>query len=194
MSSSTKGTERELFAKLALHEVFTPPYRFGTGDITDIAGRRSGQVDIVVEFPFLPSLPVVNTGPRLYLAEGVAAAIEVKSDLAAQWSQVEQTAQAIASLQRVFGSTFSMGPPPQPRIPFFAVGYTGWNQLNTVQNHIGPAVDGIFVADAGLFASSQQFGALQAAGDWSLWGLICCLHQAAVRLGGTSASPHSYAT
>ena len=47
-----------------------PIYRFGTGDATDSTGNKSGQLDVVVEYPFSPSLPVVGTGQsRLYLAE-----------------------------------------------------------------------------------------------------------------------------
>jgi hypothetical protein len=44
----------------------------------------SGALDIVVEFPFLPSFPAPGGDERLYLAESVALAIEVKSDLCAQ--------------------------------------------------------------------------------------------------------------
>ncbi len=79
MSDSSKGSEREHFIDLFLKEVFPPSYRFGTGDALDSAGNKSGQLDVVVELTFFPSLPALGGGSRLYLAEGVAAVIEVKS-------------------------------------------------------------------------------------------------------------------
>jgi hypothetical protein len=98
MSNSTKGREREAFINDFLRNVLPPIYRFGTGDATDINGNRSGQLDVVVEYPFGPSLPLVgsDTASRLYLAETVAAVVEVKSTLPSQWNQVLET---LAKLQ-----------------------------------------------------------------------------------------------
>lgn len=85
LSSATMGQERAAFIDEFLAKVLPPIYRFGTGDATDAAGARSGQLDVVVEYPFAPSLPIVGAGQsRLYLAESIAAAIEVKSDLSGQ--------------------------------------------------------------------------------------------------------------
>ena len=47
MSSASKGTERANFINILLNEVLTPQYRFGEGDVTDLKGNRSGQLDIV---------------------------------------------------------------------------------------------------------------------------------------------------
>jgi hypothetical protein len=58
MSNSTKGREREAFINDFLRNVLPPIYRFGTGDATDVNGNRSGQLDVVVEYPFGPSLPL----------------------------------------------------------------------------------------------------------------------------------------
>jgi len=41
-------------------------------------------------------------GPRLYLAEGVAATIEVKSNLASQWDEALATAKKVKELKRIF--------------------------------------------------------------------------------------------
>ena len=80
MSSATKGREREVFIELFLRNVLSPKTRFGTGDIVDSQGHRSGQLDVVMELPFVPSLPLLGTNqPRLYLAEGVAAAVATSS-------------------------------------------------------------------------------------------------------------------
>ena len=79
MPSASKGQERETFLHGFLSQVFPAHFRFGTGSITDAAGVISGQVDLVVELPFFPSIPVPPADVRLYFAEGVGAAIEVKS-------------------------------------------------------------------------------------------------------------------
>lgn len=102
MSSASKGTERELFITDFLTRVFPPHFRFGSGDITDRNELRTGQVDIVVESPFLFSLPAQSDGPRLFLAESVAAVIEVKSDLRMQWKEVERTVTNVRAITRRF--------------------------------------------------------------------------------------------
>ncbi len=191
MSASSKGTEREHFIEAFLSRVFPPPFRFGHGDVTDATGNRSGQVDVVVEYPFLPSLPVIGAASsRLYLAEGVAAVIEVKSDLTSQWPKMLTTAGQLANVQRDFGSTMSYGPAPAKQLPLFAVGYTGWKQTDTALRHLkdGP-IAGLLVIERGLFVAPG----VTATGPWSLWGLICCLHQACGTLKATSAHPAAYA-
>ena len=69
MSSATKGTERETFVDRFLSEVFPRQFRFGTGDAIDAYGHKSGQLDVVIEYPFSPSLPTIGSASRLYLAE-----------------------------------------------------------------------------------------------------------------------------
>ncbi|MFO0798868.1 MAG: DUF6602 domain-containing protein [Gemmataceae bacterium] len=100
LSAATKGNEREVFVKSFLTQVFSPAYRFGTGDITSSDNMRSGQVDIVVESPYWYSLPVHPEGPRLYVVEGVAAVIEIKSNLMSQWDEILATAEKVKQLRR----------------------------------------------------------------------------------------------
>ncbi|MFH1235453.1 MAG: DUF6602 domain-containing protein [Parcubacteria group bacterium] len=102
MSNSTKGNERELFARAFLGQVFPPNFRFASGDITDTHRQCSGQVDIVVEFPSSISFPMYPEAPRLYLAEGVAVVIEVKSDVESQWEQVKTKAEKVKLIRRKF--------------------------------------------------------------------------------------------
>ena len=179
MSTASRGSERAAFVDKFLCEVLTPQFRFGDGDATDRAGNRSGQLDVVVEYPWVPSLPVVGSNrPRLYLAEGVAAVIEVKSDLTRQWDEVRQTSAQLKKLERHYGGGMISGFQPPKQIPFFAVGFTGWKTVGTVQQRLNEGiVEGILVIDAGLFASVPLFQGIIASGDWSLWGLIACLHQ-----------------
>jgi hypothetical protein len=187
MSTASRGSERAAFVDKFLCEVLTPQFRFGEGDATDNAGNRSGQLDVVVEYPWVPSLPVVGSNrPRLYLAEGVAAVIEVKSDLTKQWDEVTYASSQLKKLERQYGNSkrkFS-GPNESPglippnRIPLFAVGYTGWSSMATVKQHLSDGiVEGILIIDSGLFASVPLFQGITEQGDWSLWGLVTCLHQ-----------------
>jgi len=195
LSAASKGKEREAFIDSFLSEVLPSPFRFGSGDVTDENGNRSGQLDVVVEYPFMPSLPIPGlTGTRLYLAESVAAAVEVKSDVSSQWDEVLNVARQLEPITRKFGATMTMGRAPTARIPLFAVGYTGWKRAETLRNRLKDAsVDGILVIDAGVFVSSPEFGVEAATGPWALWGLISCLHQATSTLKSTSTNPLRYA-
>jgi len=195
MSSASKGAERSAFIDDFLSKVLPSPFRFGTGDATDRSGKRSGQLDVVVEYPFMPSLPIVGAGTtRLYLAESVAAVIEVKSDVSGQWAEVLGTAEKLEPLQRQFGATMSMGPPPLRRIPFFVAAYKGWRSIDTLKRKLAEgAVDGILVIDPGLFVSTDHFRGITAMGPWALWGLISCLHDATSTLQAASTQPLGYA-
>ena len=194
LSSNSKGTERQAFVENFLGQVLPTIYRFGTGDATDSFGARSGQLDVVVEYPVAPSLPSVGGGQnstRLYLAESVAAVIEVKSDAAAQWQEAVQTAKKLAALRRSFGSLVTMGRGPAVNIPLFVVGYTGWAQEETLQSKLkeSPEVAGILVIDSGLFVG----GGLSARGPLALWALIVSLHQIANALMAAAPNLIAYA-
>jgi hypothetical protein len=175
MSSSVKGTERELFINLFLNAVFPPGMRFSSGDITDIDENHSGQVDIVAESPYLFSFPAVIGGPRLFLAEGVVAAIEVKSDLRKQWSpQIEEKAAKIKKLRRTsrkqsleeeandldrdkqnsFAAMLAAenraeaakAPDVPPKVPMFVIGFNGWNSPEDIRTRMEDTdVDAVFV-------------------------------------------------
>jgi hypothetical protein len=195
ISSTTKGLERETFINSFLSEVFPTPFRFGTGDATDIHGAKSGQLDVVIEYPFAPSLPIVGSRTtRLFLAESVAAVIEVKSDVASQWNEALRTASALEPITRSFQSGMSFGPQFQ-RIPLFVVGYTGWKNVQTVQSNLENAtgISGVLVIDAGIFVASPEFNITVQPGPWSLWGLISCLHLATQSLQAASTEPFQYA-
>jgi DNA-binding MarR family transcriptional regulator len=198
-SSATKGDDRELFINEFLSEVLPPQFRFGHGDITDLSGKRSGQVDIVVEYPFFPSLPLGKGSSRLYLAEGVAAVIEVKSNLNSnQWSKVKKTSQRLQQLKRGYGSNDVSTP---RYIPLFAVGYKGWSKAETLNQKLAEGVvNGILVIDEpGLFVWNPPLYVgrnsliKSASGPWSLWGFIVCLHHLAISLQQTNFAPALYA-
>lgn len=104
VSSASRGNEREQFVNTVLTNAFPPHYRFASGDIIDSFGTQSGQVDVVLEQPRSYSFPLLSGGPRLYLAESVAAVIEVKSNLSAQWDEVTATAEKLAAIKRKYSS------------------------------------------------------------------------------------------
>ena len=191
MSSASKGREREAFINLFVNQIFPSQFRFGSGDITDSSNNKSGQMDVVIEYPFLPSLPVVvGNSPRLYLAEGVAAVIEVKSNIEHQWSEVVATAKQLSKLRRTFGATMSMGKGPEQRIPLYAVGFDGWKKMATLEERIKDApIAGILVIRQGLFYAPG----VNSTSSWSLWGLIGCLHADLTSLKDISANPFAYA-
>ena len=174
LTNNTSGTERQAIIDSFLAAVFPNHYRFGTGDATDRNNNKSGQLDVVIEYPFAPSLPIPGGQTRLYLAESIAAVIEVKSNVAVQWTQATHTASQLAPLTRDFGTTMFIGQQATPEIPLFVVGYTGWNQIQTLQTNLEtvPNIHGILVINQGLFVSSPQFGSITATGPWALWGLI----------------------
>src|SRR5262245_51945897 len=128
MSASSRGGERQAFIDYFLENVLPPIYRFGTGDATDATGKYSGQLDIVVEYPFSPALPlsvpVIGGTTRLYLAESIAAVIEIKSNVSAQWDEARRTAEKLAPLRRSIIPGMTMGKVPE-NIPFFIASYTG---------------------------------------------------------------------
>ena len=193
LSSATTGQERAAFIDEFLGKVLPPIYRFGGGDITDANGQKSGQLDVVIEYPFSPSLPVVGAGQsRLYLAESAAAVIEVKSDVAKQWSEVIRTANALSPLKRRFVMAMTFGSGPRPEIPLFAVGYTGWSTMASLESNLNAtsAIDGVLVIDAGLYASRSG---IRCSGPLALWGLIVDLHRTTTSLQSASTDPAAYA-
>lgn len=152
LSSASKGSEREFFVDNVLSNVLAPPFRVGSGDITDSSARRSGQSDIVIEYGNSISFPLNSSkSSRLYLAEGVCAVIEIKSDLTSQWEEALKSHKALAPLQRAYSGSISRGVIPK-NIPHFAVGYKGWKNQNTLKQKLEEtSMEGILVLDPPLY-------------------------------------------
>lgn len=179
LPNAVKGSERETFVQSYLEKIFPPPYRFGSGAITDMAGNCSGQIDVVIEYPLLPSFPMPNGNERLYLAESVAVAIEVKSDLSSQWNEVENTARQLSPLLRrwegsvrMVGGGIQMGATNHTKIPLIAVGFRGPKTIDTLKRKLAETPEDrrpswAMVINSGLFAGVGG----EAWGDLSLLGL-----------------------
>ncbi len=180
LSSATKGAEREAFVRLFLEEFFPRGFRFGHGDITDSHDQKSGQCDIVVEYPFIPSIPLPGGGSRLYLAEGVASVIEVKSDVAGQWNEVLSTASKLESLKRNVNPQMVIANEFGDSIPMFAVGYDGWRTAKTIREKLDNSpVDCVLVIKHGIFVANRKFfGGIESSGAVALWLFITALNEA----------------
>ena len=63
----------------------------------------------------IPSFPMPGSSDRLPLAESVAVAMEIKSDLSSQWSDVQSKTKAIRTLNRNLNPVmwFTDGPPAE---------------------------------------------------------------------------------
>jgi len=196
MSAATKGRERETFVDGFLKDVFPPIYRFGSGDVVDLEGNQSGQIDVVVEFPLGPSLPAVGSPHhRLYLAETVAATLEIKSDIQAQWKEVIHTANSLSKIKRSSPSGLIIGSRPSPRIPFIAIGFKGWSRADIVRQKLvdNSAIDAILIVEHGIFATSSEFGSLAEVGEQSVWLAISLLYEFTGRLIYSTFNGANYA-
>jgi hypothetical protein len=191
MPSAMKGTERETLVSKFLERVFPSQRRFSTGCITDANGTRTGQVDILVEYGFFPSFPTPNAEPRLILAEGVAAAIEVKSDLIAQWGEVTDKVLDVKSINRHLFAQY--GEDPSQKIPMLAVGYEGHATADSLTNRmetteVSRRPDAALVIKSGAFSSPE----LTAEGPEGLYAFCVYLTEIFQRIGFAEADLFRY--
>lgn len=195
-SSTSKGREREDFINSYLEKIMPPVFRFGSGEAIDANNKVTGQLDLVVEYPLFPSLPQPGGKPRLYVAESIAAVIEVKSDLSTQWEEVLSTAKAVKDLYRGWGGNILIGDERFAKtIPVFAVGYKGWAKEETVRSKlIDSGVDAILVIDPGIFVANELFSLKKSfQGPWALWGFFTCLYLAFDSIKVLQADLENYA-
>lgn len=94
------GNERELLIEALLKRALPSNIRYGSGVIMDSRGHKTGQVDIVLECQNSFSLPITSGKQRLYFADTVAAAIEVKSDLNKQKIEAFEQSHSVQKLFR----------------------------------------------------------------------------------------------
>jgi hypothetical protein len=119
-----------------------------------------------MELPFAPNFPMPAGDQRLYLAESVAAVIEVKSNLYSQWPEVERTMAAVKPLQRDLvepyrwvGVTLPDCMQPlqnQPTIPCYVVAYMGHATIDGLRRRLNSTdetrrPDGALVIESGCF-------------------------------------------
>jgi hypothetical protein len=137
MSDVTKGTVREFGLRAALEYAIPPIARLYSGDIIDCLGNATGQLDFIVAHASTPALGSRDDEPRIVLAEGVLGVIELKSNLATQWRQVERTWAKLCRIRRPLpeagfdphGRLFvgrNNAAPAEHAISLMVIGKTGW--------------------------------------------------------------------
>lgn len=154
LSNATIGIEREFFINHILNMIIAPPFRLGSGDITDSEGNKSGQMDMVIEYGNAISFPMISPeSPRLYMAEGVCAVIEIKSDLVKQWNQVVESHKKLVSVKRRMKPLIRFGEISET-IPYIVVAFEGWTTEETLKNKLNESgIDGILILDSALYQS-----------------------------------------
>jgi hypothetical protein len=199
ISTTISGSVKETFIKELLSQVLPHPFRFGSGQAIDDKGNLSEQLDVVIEYPFLPSFPIVGfSHSRLYLAEGIAAVIEVKTNLPKQKDPLVKQAERLARLERSLPTQSITGEAPVDRIPFFAVGYEGWKGDDRLKQMIKSLlvdtqhISGALQISPPCFVSRPNFGDFSLEGPKAIWGFIVCIHQAISAFSSMSFDLNKY--
>ena len=155
-TTPVQGDEREVVIRELLALILPQSYRLGKGPIIDSAGTETGQVDAVFERPFSLSFPISSDANRLYLADGVAAAFEIKSDLYNQATDSMKKAAEIKRLRReaaegeivLYDEIF---------VPVFIIGFKGYKTIDSVYKRFFPdmrsadLVNGVLIIEDGVF-------------------------------------------
>lgn len=146
--SSDLGFAREHFVQQILSNILPKSVIIGSGEIVDGLGNRSGQQDVIIyrsNFPIITSLTPVNT----YLAEGVIATIEVKSDLSS--GEPNNLISAIKNVRGVQNLRRKVqeikGEKEQVDLLLritntkkYVIGYTGWKTQDTLLKNYAAAI------------------------------------------------------
>ncbi len=141
--STDLGFVREHFVKGVLSSFLPKSVIIGSGEIIDGNGLRSGQQDIIVyraDFPVITSLTPVN----VFLAEGVIATIEVKSDLSTgepslvtAFSNIRKVLSLAKAAEIISGSNKEVRKLQEmSTIKTYIVGYAGWKNKKSLFENI----------------------------------------------------------
>jgi len=142
--STDLGFAREHFVKNVLSSFLPKSVIIGSGEIIDGEGRRSGQQDVIVyraDFPVITSLTPVS----VFLAEGVIATIEVKSNLSTgvpslltAFDNVQKVLSLVKKAEILSGNDIEVRKLQElSTIKTYIVGYAGWkNKRPLFENFI----------------------------------------------------------
>ncbi len=144
--STDLGYSREHFVKEILSSFLPKSVIVGSGEIVDGQGRGSGQQDVIIyraDFPVITSLTPINA----YLAEGVIATIEVKSDLSTGEPSLYsafKSVQKVLSLEKAAEIISGTGAEVQKlqelnSIKTYVIGYAGWKTTESLLEHYAKA-------------------------------------------------------
>lgn len=155
-TTPVQGDEREVVIRELLALVLPQSYRLGKGPIIDCSGSKTGQVDAVFEKPFSLSFPISSNTNRLYLADSVAAAFEIKSNL---YQQADASMAKTAEIKKLRREP-SEGPIvlyDELFVPVFIIGFKGYKKVDSVIEKFLPnaraadQVNGVLIIEDGVF-------------------------------------------
>jgi hypothetical protein len=152
-ASTNLGRNREFFCSDFLAKVLPPKLQIASGEIWDSANFKTGQLDVIITRDDAPAL---NFGTdNTYLAEGVFAAIEVKSNLTRdKFVEAGNTLKKVQQLTiNTSGGVIMVGEQLQRplRIVFAFTGATSPTLLEEINNKgWGDLFDLICILDRGV--------------------------------------------
>ncbi|MER0399082.1 DUF6602 domain-containing protein [Vibrio vulnificus] len=164
-SSSITGAEREVVNKELLSLILPPGYRIGSGAIVDADSNETGQIDAVIEQPFSLSFPICSDTNRLYLADTVGAAFEIKSNLYNQKDDAINKIREIKKLKRFHVEGGEHVFFDKLEIPSFIIGFKGHNTTESLEDTFMPARTR-HVANGVLNVESELFCGRSSDGNW----------------------------
>jgi hypothetical protein len=160
-ASANLGSAREILLRGFLGQVVPPHLKVESGEIWDSVGGETGQIDVVLSRSDVPRLPIGDpNGISAFIAEGVYAAIEVKSNLSTEEFEGSLgKLRRVASLKVLPSVVLSAGPPPLDR-----------------------PIRAVFGFEGATFATLAHV--LEAPGNLGIADLICVLNRGTwVRMG-----------
>jgi hypothetical protein len=113
---------------------------------------------------------------RLYLADSVGAAFEIKSNLNSQWDEAIEKVIEIKSLNRFRNDEGEIVLLDALKIPTFIVAYKGYTSIDTIYKkleavNIRERPDGIFIIESGIFMGRSN------SNKGSTLAFISCIYQ-----------------
>jgi hypothetical protein len=197
-SPSITGAEREIFHKELLSKILPNNYRVGAGTITDSFGKETGQIDAVIELPFSLSFPISSVENRLYLADTIGAAFEIKSNLYNQWDDAISKIIEIRELSRYNIKKDEFAMLDDLKIPSFIISYKGFNNLDTIFKRLNSVAqkdwpNGIWIIESGVFygrIGSTVYESETKTG--SIMAFISCLYESLKSYASNTANLNTY--
>lgn len=173
-ASNNLGTNRELFCSEFLEKVLPPKLTIKSGEIWDSSNNKTGQLDLIILRDDAPALKFgPNNSADAYLAEGVFAVIEVKSNLSSdKLTEAGNGLLKVKKLDMDPGISISCGAVlSKPlRIVFAYKGATWKSLINKInQNNWQKLFDIICVVNRGALVRNGLLLAPQEDTEWLLF-------------------------
>ncbi|EPJ2749093.1 DUF6602 domain-containing protein [Vibrio parahaemolyticus] len=200
-TSPILGAEREIVTKQLLTHILPPLYRVGSGAIVDEAGTQTGHIDAIIEQPFSLSFPIASDSNRLYVADAVGAAFEVKSDLNVQADDALTKVKEIKNIKRHEIQNGELYFDDTLRIPTFIIGFKGQKKQETIEKKFINPLDSTY-PNGVLILESEIFYGRGSDGKWymakgkaeSILAFISCVVESLKVVHSKDFKLHRYAS